>query len=219
VEYVNGLWVAGCSYNNSGIFTSDDGKTWTRLNINFGGGITCIKYANDMWVAGGQAVGTTGSVGLWWSLDGKTWTQGTGDFDPNTTFIEYANGIWVTGGQYYISGSTLRYRLNWSEDGKTWSHGTIPSNEYYEAYIGAYYSKGLWLSGTMYTFEGHGGQLKSTDGKTWTTAYAGVGYPHKDNGRWLVFGSSGIEMEIGARTNNVSRILDWLLYAVDNLLN
>ena len=220
VEYINGLWVAGCSDYDIGIWTSDDGKTWTRLNINFGGGIYHIKYANDIWVAGGEAISTSGSVGLWWSLDGKTWTQGTGNFDPTTTFIEYANGIWVTGGQYYTSDSSIRYRLNWSTDGKTWSHGTLPSEQDYEEFISAYYSKGIWVVCTDYYSSSLGGGLfKSEDGKTWTRKDTATGYVHKDNGKWLVFGRKGIEMETGTRTNNVATILDWLLYAVDNLLN
>lgn len=222
VEYVNGLWVAGCSDTNRGIFTSDDGKIWTRLNIDFGGSIYHIKYANDMWVAGGEPVGTSGSVGLWWSLDGKVWSQGTGNYDPTTTFIEYANGIWVAGGQYYLSGSaTLRYRLNWSEDGKTWSHGSIPSGQDLEEFIGAYYSKGIWIACTVNYFSSsyEGGLFTSENGKTWTKKSLVVGYPHKDNGKWLVFGDRGIYMETGTSTNNVKSILDWLIYAVDNLIN
>lgn len=220
VEYVNGLWVAGCNSGYMGIYTSDDGKIWTRLNINFGGGISYIKYANDMWVAGGRPVGTSGSVGLWWSLDGKIWTQGTGYYDPTTTFIEYEDGLWVAGGQYYISGNFIRYRINWSEDGKTWSHGTLPSESDYSEYISAKYSKGLWVACTDYwSSSSGGGTYTSNDGKTWTRSSNTIGYPHKDNGKWLVFGSNGIYMEAGTPTNNVAQILDWLLFAVDNMIN
>lgn len=225
VEYVNGLWVAGCNSpssltGESGIWTSDDGKTWSRLNINFYGGVDFIKYANDMWIAGGSPYTSSNPMGLWWSLDGKTWTQGTGNFDSITTFIEYANGIWVTGGKYTVSGGSIRYRLNWSTDGKTWSHGSIPSEQDYEEFVSAYYSKGIWVACTdFYSSSFGGGLFKSEDGKTWTRKGSATGYVHKDSGKWLVFGHSGIYMETGTRTNNVATILDWLLYVVDNILN
>lgn len=50
-RYANGLWVACESYNNNGLYWSEDGKTWTQSNITSGFFEGGARYANGLWVA------------------------------------------------------------------------------------------------------------------------------------------------------------------------
>ena len=88
VAYADGLWVAGSSSNNKGLYYSTDGKTWTRSNITIGD-FRAVAYADGLWVAGSYS-----SKGLYYSTDGKTWTQSnitSGNFNA----VAYADGLWV----------------------------------------------------------------------------------------------------------------------------
>ena len=232
VYYANGIWVAGSTGGN-GLYWSTDGKTWTQgLSSGY---FYAVYYANGIWVAGG-------SSGLYWSIDGKTWTQGL----SSVTFrcVYCAGGIWVAGsgnsddglywstdGKTWTQGLSSGYfycvyygdgiwvagnggnGLYWSTDGKTWTQG-LSYNEFYCVY----YANGIWVAGD---FSGHG-LWWSTDGKTWTQGL-NSGYflcVYYDNGIWVA-GSNygGLYYSEGVLTNNVAQILDWLLFAVDNLLD
>lgn len=192
--YANGIWVAGSSETSSQafFFWSIDGKSWTQGTLITSGSIWCIHYANGIFVAG-----TSNS--LYWSTDGQTWTQGTGaTTGALSNSIYYANGIWVAG-------------VFWSTDGKNWTRGTGGGADI----KGVYYASGLWVAG---------GYFWSTDGKNWTRSeFGSAGYSwavYFANGVWVsVTDRIGVYYSVGTRSNNVKAILDWLIYAVDNLLD
>ena len=90
-RYANGLWVA-CESNNSGLYWSEDGKTFKKSNITSGGFVGGARYANGLWVACGYG------SGLYWSENGKTWNRSnitSGHFNGGA---RYANGLWVACG-------------------------------------------------------------------------------------------------------------------------
>ena len=61
IVYANGLWVAGSSVGNNGLYYSTDGKTWTQSNVT-NSYFNAIVYANGLWVAG-----SNGNNGLYYS--------------------------------------------------------------------------------------------------------------------------------------------------------
>ena len=200
IYYANGIWVA----DN---FWSTDGKTWTQNNINTS--VECVYYADGLWVAG------TSNYGIWWSTDGKTWTQGTSTSTSTNgaQCVYYANGMWVAGDYDCIW---------WSTDGKTWTLVSFPSYSGYFKCIG--HANGIWVAGSTSS-----GLWWSTDGKTWTQGaggnsdvevhYANVQCLYYARGTWVAGAYQRVWYSIGTNTNNVKEILDWLLYAVDNILD
>ena len=189
--YANGIWVAGSASPTHAFFWSIDGKSWTQSTV-VSDTIWCIHYANGIFVAGT-------SYYLYWSTDGQTWTQGTGaTAGVGVNSIYYANGIWVAGGRF------------WSTDGKNWTQSTGGGSSQ-----GVYYASGLWVAG---------GRFWSTDGKNWTqSTLSVVDYSwavYFANGVWVsVNNRIGVYYSVGTRSNNVKAILDWLIYAVDNMLD
>ena len=133
-RYANGLWVA-CESNNSGLYWSEDGKTFKKSNITSGYFAGGARYANGLWVACGSVYSNNNSNGLYWSEDGKTWTQSNITSGGFAGGARYANGLWVACG--YGSG------LYWSENGKTWTQSNITSG-YFNG--GARYANGLWVA-------------------------------------------------------------------------
>ena len=212
VYYANGIWELVSS--TSGIYWSTDGKAWTR-GTGTSGYFMSIYYANGIWVAGGS-----NANGIYWSTDGKAWTQGTGLASiSKTSCVYYANGLWVAGVFEEYSASDRKNVIYWSTDGKTWTQGTqtISVNDT-SSFNTFYYAQGIWMAGS------YDWAYKSLDGKTWqaTGSVSSVFRILYADGVWALTEASSfgrICYSIGSPTNNVAQILDWLLYAVDNLLN
>jgi hypothetical protein len=66
VYYADGIWVAGSagsagSISNTGLWWSNDGKTWTQSNKT-DGVFYSVYYADGIWVAGSYS-----NTGLWYS--------------------------------------------------------------------------------------------------------------------------------------------------------
>ena len=208
IETPHGIWVAGSA--NNGLWWSSDGKSWTQGTDAQGGNSTtytfkCIYHADGIWVAG------SASHGLYWSTDGQSWTHATGFYGADFATINcvyYADGRWVAGGSTGLYTST---------DGKAWTRSYYSIT--HEVYNCIYYANGKWVAGSS----GHG-LAWSTDGQNWTQGTGATTDTFKcvyyGNGVWVA-GSDGdgLWYSEGTLTNNVKAILDWLIHAVDNLLD
>lgn len=128
VAYANGCWVAaGSKYYSAYLAyrsnTSPEGE-WTLAQVsnNSSGGryskywITCLTYANNYWVLGGESDDSTSYGTIWysktpsseWSI--KTiYTNSSSSTDKAITDIAYLNGYWIVCGQYYSSSATSHY--------------------------------------------------------------------------------------------------------------
>jgi hypothetical protein len=173
-------------------YSYDGGLSWTTNNTavltnaatNAIGTIRTVKYGNGMWVAGGDAVGSSvsGNNCLAWSRDGVNWTGAGGTQIFGSAGACYAvccndRGRWVavggapltTAGTYTnVSGSI--YTMAWSDDGMNWTpilgsralFGIVCQGVSYGADASGV---GMWTAigrGTTYT-----GCAYSYDGKTW----------------------------------------------------
>jgi hypothetical protein len=212
IRYVNGLWVMG----GTNIYWSNDGKNWEEGTVNGGyvnlpycNGEQSICFAKGIWLA-------TGNTGLYWSTDGKDWTKIEGFQNPPVC-VFFAEDIFVAGGS--------AQGIYWSNDGINWSFA-LHTEDVFISHI--YFAEGLWIGcGTASApYTSSLGIICSTDGKNWVdvtnTSQSRDLYPFGcadyARGMW-VFGQEYLWYSIGSTTNNVAIILDWLLYAVDNLLD
>lgn len=90
VEYLNGMWLAGC---HKSIFWSTNGKDWTKTttssldDVN----VECFTFANGLFLAG------TTSNGVYRSDNGKTWHTTSTTFSVIRRCLTYANGLYVAG--------------------------------------------------------------------------------------------------------------------------
>lgn len=145
----NGIWVACC--NETGVWYSEDGRTWTQSNFTsrcFG-----ISFGKGVWVA---AASTSR-----YSTDGKTWTTAN-NADGTTTVTKRValDRVFYGGGRFIGFGS--RGEL-YSDDGKTWHNGVITSNKQLRS---ATWADGLWV-GDFYN-AGQASLSHSADGLNWT---------------------------------------------------
>ena len=188
----------------TGLYYSDDGETYTRTpdtaiqSIAFGS----VYFADGLWVA------ITSYNVEYWSTNGINWTQGNSDV--NGDIILFVDGLWV-------SGASNGRGLYWSDDGKNWNSVT---DTYGVAVHSLVYNDGLWLActasrGVMWSNDGKNWQVSLTPAiqtaNCWDVAYHNHKYVMSTYG-------TGIWVSLGTLSNNVSAILDWLIYAVDNLL-
>jgi hypothetical protein len=205
VYYANNIWVITGSGRHT--YWSTDGKTWTLQNSNLDMYGSVVRYANGLWVIGGNALywstdgktwtqgsggGRSGSVvynnGIWvsvgnnpyWSTDGKTWTQGSGFSSSHG--LCYGNGIWIT-----LSGSN-GYK---STDGKTWTSVSLGGSG--GASVSIYFSNGIWVYSSDTTTGGQGVVTRSIDGENWERVTTGLSGSDHDfgrvickNGIWIV---------------------------------
>ncbi len=138
----------------TGIFTSTDGRDWTRRTVSFTATFSCIAASPTLFVAG-SSVQT-----LYTSPDGVAWTARTGTV---TNFairgVAYGNGRFVAVGD----GGNIRH----SSDGITWTAATsgVTANL---LTIG-------WWEDVGFIAAGNGGtMLNSVDGITWQQRETGV---------------------------------------------
>lgn len=93
----------------TGIWWSEDGKTWTRATrdggTSVGGRANRSVFVNGLWVC-------SADNRILWSEDGKSWTTGASVYASDIT---YHNGVFFAAAQAY-NGTAW-----WSEDGKNWT--------------------------------------------------------------------------------------------------
>lgn len=154
------------------------GTYWNRVaSDTFSAGLSCLKYANGIWVAGKPTEVDIALGKLYWSADGEIWTECTGV--PPTGVIkslDYEGGLWFAGFNAYGEG------LLWSEDGKDWHActGDIASRSNTGSVV---YANNIFVG------VGANSPYWSTDGKNWTAGtYAGSVHfnsPVYGNGIWI----------------------------------
>lgn len=107
----HGTWLAaGTRHSAIGIWSSEDGLTWTRVRgatlrpwdryaMAFPIGFTSL--GPTLVLAGFEATQETGAVRLWWSTDGRSWTdadvEGLGEYGQLSKTWTDADGILATG--------------------------------------------------------------------------------------------------------------------------
>lgn len=117
------MWMA-CSRYGDRIYYSTDGKTW--LDIGFSGqeSISCVYYANGLWM-------TADAYGMYSSTDGREWNSIASY--PGINDIYYANNTWIAAGNNNIY---------YSFDGTTWESITFWAPEFTEiTYPGGIFGK------------------------------------------------------------------------------
>ena len=210
VCYANGVWVVGASASASnhfqGIWYSTDGKVWHRWIAGASPVITrLVLYANGIWVASGGSY-------TFWSNDGITWTSAEiihASASTANNVLYFANGTWVL----------IQEQIFTSSDGKAW---TVLSGLQGNG-VGVAWKNNLWVIGTSQKL------YYSSDLITWTpctietTPRVGF-FVYNVNSLWLTSNYNYAELREsfyseGTLTNNVKTILDWLIYAVDNMLD
>jgi len=116
VEFINGQFIACCSYSN-GIYLSSNGETWTYTSINSGAfdGIKGIAYGNNHYMAYGGGV-------IWISTDLTNWTN-KGHIHENTPVydIVFVNGVFVVAASGFYDGKY--HYLYYSQNGDEWHEG------------------------------------------------------------------------------------------------
>lgn len=127
--------------NSSEGSTSSEGMVWTKSNVIED--IPHLKYANGVYVAGGE--------NLYYSTDGKSWTSvDLGENESNIIIqkLYWADGTWIL--------STAKYSY-YSKDGKTWVK-IFENDQFHEVN----YGDGLWIA------DGKEFCYFSTDGINWS---------------------------------------------------
>lgn len=183
--YANGLWQT-CS--SSGIWWSEDGKTWTQGSGGESYTFNAVYYSDGLWVA-------CSSHGLWYSSDGKSWTQATGDTSSYTFYSVIGfNGLWIAG--------SSSHGVWWSTDGATWTQGTGFGNYTCE---NVHYANGIWLASYDPAVVTEFSLYWSVDGKTWTHATAGnvavfIKTIFANSGMWVVGTDKGLWWSTNGKT-------------------
>lgn len=181
-----GLMAVGAEYlfdsstANAEAWTSLDGKTWTRAEVDGGTDATMrLVYAVD---SGFVAIGTDGysphagfarGTAIWTSPDGKRWTRlASSKIPTGVTVMGVARGTdgFVAVGEVAEPGvSGAQSRLVWfSSDGLHFEPAAPPAGLPADAVL-----RGVTWTGSAYVAVGHrlsGGAfaLRSTDGQVWT---------------------------------------------------
>ena len=132
------------------ITSTDAGATWSEQSNDNNTALYCVRYADDLFVAGGA------SAYLVTSPDGTTWTTQTASFMTTIYGVTYSSSLdlWVVVG---LSG-----KIGTSSDGATWIERTGPASTTLYAVA--------WSDATE-TFIATGATgyvITSTDGITWT---------------------------------------------------
>ena len=130
VLYANGQWVVG---NNSGIYSSTNGKTWTK-NSSFI--TTAIHYANGLWLAGSCS---TPLYYVYYSTNGASWldSRPNGARSAGMSTVYYANGIWIVG-----SDAGIKYFID-DANGGAWAKTNVTAGPVPTVHC----ANGIWVAG------------------------------------------------------------------------
>lgn len=143
IVYGDGLWLSSVISDRYTLYSSTDGKTWTRVSNSPSSFCYTLAYRNGIWLAGC-------SDGLWRSYNGEDWVT---VMSGTPYAITYANGLWVAG---------TATSLWWSENGSNWTQSKVAGESTYD-YKSVVYKNGLWIAGST---DSHG-LAWSEDGKNW----------------------------------------------------
>jgi hypothetical protein len=195
------MWVA-CSHYEDKAYYSNDGKTWSSVELGDGeGGMNCVYYADGVWLVGGY--GTYADI--WRSVDGINWTPvNIGPIEINDIYSD--NGTWVAvGKQDYIFYSTDSTSWTQSDlmtnDFKTVSgvnFGTVKGYQgHWIALCESVYSQDdghrtLFFTDDVSSFLGEGNLLLSGEYQSDFGRFETLNDVHYANGIWVVVGPEGI---------------------------
>lgn len=193
----------------SGVFTSADGATWTRVKLNGTDSIPGGEYStlvtnfnNKMWLLGGHQPGSGFSFDfvtnkVWSSSDATTWAVTTPAVATDRWSIRerigavvFGNKLWVIGGNAYPYGGntnglgTARNDVWNTTDGNTWTQVKDVAAFAARSNPAVFTHKDkMWVVGGRSGGTDMNDVWNSTDGITWTqvtTATAFTGrYGHK----------------------------------------
>ena len=208
-------------------YSYDGGLSWTTNNTtvltnaasNSIGSIRTVKYGNGIWVAGGDALGSSvsGNNCLAWSRDGVNWNGAGGTQIFGSAGSCYAvccndRGRWVavggspltTSGTYTnVTGSI--YTMAWSDDGMNWT-----------PILGSRALFGIVCQGVSYGADAAGVGMWTAIGRG--SAYTGLAYSY-DAKNWFMSQSSA--SLFGTSTNVLTEryapiAADWRTVAINS---
>jgi len=106
--------MAVCSNNNTIAKSTNNGDTWSKIQITILSNIYDICYSSNLWVAVGK-----GNNQIVTSPDGNIWTGlGNTFFGSDPKSVNYLNGIWFVCG--FSSGKDTTSIFS-SSNGNNWS--------------------------------------------------------------------------------------------------
>lgn len=227
IVYDNGKWViainaGGTSGKGGLVVSSDGGDTWTEItNLTTTGlSLMHLMYISDknLWVAGGFVFTSSfSSARLYTSTDALNWSAVS---FPSGTY-ESVSGILYKDNNFIVSLSKsvgyqqIQGNLYKTSDFTTWellynantySFTALFYSDRYKRYLFSSSASDTVVSPDLSTWqvvEGHFSHFLDTE-------ISILGVPQ--------YGRRVAQSE-GAPTNNVKTILDWLIYAVDNMLD
>lgn len=194
--------------NNSDVWSSPDGITWTLLTANapFGKltGHTATVFGNRIWLIGGKTSPSTFSTSIWSSQNGITWQrEGSIPFDKriyHTTVVHDGKLILIGG----ISDSEQDPFLNdvWtSGDGRNWALAVAeaPFARRYGHGCTVFKNRIMLIGGfndAIGSNASYGDVWESADGKTWSEVSGAAPFAREkyhsvtvhDDKLWLIGG-------------------------------
>ncbi len=206
VVFDNKIWAIGGSNENSEVWCTSNGTTWTQVtdHANFTPRRLhkIISFDNKIWILGGFT--QSGELDIWSSSNGNNWTISA----PMPTelkshlrvdgfgVVEFQDSLWLLGGKHQINHSNV-----WRTDGDAWEFMTNQNSFSPRASLSSVvYDNKIWIIG--------GGAINSQN-DIWNTAN-GIDWnpvtlhaefsPRKghasivfDNKMWVIGGNDGIK--------------------------
>ena len=221
IYHGNGLWLIACgeistscglryATDPTSLFTPpSDAENLKDYEWNLVYGVES-RWGSTTFIAG-KFFACAVNHGLWYSDSGMgDWTQAYALRDCTIKAMLFADNKIVVCTEYY--------GLFWSYDGVSWNRTSTTAIRTY-TFNCIDYADGRWIAGS----DGHG-TWWSEDGNHWYQSEdnntSTINCLYNNKGTWFAgFNGNGILRSAGALTNNVKAILDWLIYAVDNLIS
>jgi hypothetical protein len=147
------------------VFSSPDGRTWTKAATDLGIELDGVAYGDGVWIAvdNGHQGGLPSRT--WRSADGHTWTRqpDTGLDRQAVSHLAFGDGRWVLAGKVVERGQEAPDGLiSVSSDAQTWTEVRTTSFTA-DPITAAAYGNGRWLVVTQ-----GGNVFSSADATTWT---------------------------------------------------
>ena len=177
------------------VYYSTNGSSWSRTQSSYIKG----REFNDFESDGSVEIWCSNASGLYRNRLQIAGTSG------GYRKVLYADAMWVAGGDWSKG-------LWWSDDSTNWTQG-LSGVSVIDIFFDSV--EHIWVAC------GNDGLWWSLDGKNWTACtgdVAGARNIYYANNIFVSAGSWGLGFSVGSLTNNVATILDWLLYAVNNML-